>query len=292
MRNNQSGKTSMAMRLLACAAPLTLLVPTMAAAQDDAPTAHALVEAMSTAHGGYQNWLSAPSYSYTAVMNFLPLPVGNDRHYGDNWRYYSVTIDPDTSRGYVDIPLENKAGYEAGYDGENLWRTDYSFDPKFQDGPALLLWFHYGMASLPFVANVEGTKLEDREQETLPDTDTNYDVVRMTFAPKGKVRAGFIDIFIDPQTHLLKAWRQGSGYPLMPHDPLGDITGTPQQTMLRIINDYQKVDGFTVPRSYVSMATSGDIVGVHMLLEASFSKAFDEKDAMAPKGATIIGAAN
>jgi hypothetical protein len=280
-----SNKKIKAIHILAITLSLALFGITSSASANKAESAKSLVSAMSAAHGGYENWLNAPSFSYTIVMPLLPLPIIKGRTYSDNWRYYSVTIDPDTSRGYVNLPHENMAGYEVGFDGTRLWRTAYKFDPTFQDPPWQLLWYHYGMVSLPFLANVPGTLLERRDNESLPGIETSFPVVRMTFNPNGKARGGFIDLFIDPKTHLLKAWRQGVRVPLLPNDPIPANVGASSENIVRVVESYHRVDGYIVPKAYISLNSNGKMSGYHLVLEASFTKPFDETAIIAPKNA-------
>ena len=37
-------------------------------------------------------------------------------HLGDSWRVYTVTLDPRTSRGYVELPMEEGSEPSAGWD--------------------------------------------------------------------------------------------------------------------------------------------------------------------------------
>ncbi len=126
---------------------VTTIVATPMGTAQAAPTydnadTKALVEAMVEAHGGLDSWLEAPSFHYKNVMFPASLPVGGDsgRRHFDNWRLYEATLEPRTNRGYLTLPLESSTGPHVGFDGENLWRRSYDFDPACQPSFVLPVW--------------------------------------------------------------------------------------------------------------------------------------------------------
>ncbi len=267
--------------------------PVFAAPNYDSAKTKAVVEEWVEAHGGADAWMDAPSMSFTLSMYLASLPVGGEtnRTYFDNWRYYTVTIDPSTSRGYVDVPMETIDGPEAGFDGSSAWAQNYTFEsnPNFRDGPLQMLWCHYGMISLPFISQLDGVTLTMLEPERLEQYDKEFIVVRMTYENVDK--PGKYDVFIDPDTHLTRAWRHTASFPLLP----GDIQvnamfgGDSFPGILRLVDEYLTVDGLTIPRSYTSIGPDGKTVtGAHLVVDASFSKKFDPSLTAIPEGVTRV----
>lgn len=108
----------------------------------------------------------------------------------------------------------------------------------------------------------------------------------MSFEPKGKVHAGSFDLYIDPKTSRLKAWIQGAMLPLLPGNALPKEFRAGGRNMLRIIDEYQQVDGFIIARSYASFSKkNNDVTGAHIIVNPSFSTDFDLNALKRPKGA-------
>ena len=265
----------------------------MAAPQYDSEKTKKLVAQWVDAHGGTEKWMAAPSMSFTLSMYLASLPVGGEtkRSYFDNWRYYSVTVEPATSRAYVDVPMESIRGPEAGFDGTSVWAQNYTFEsnPNFRDGPFQLLWCHYGMISLPFISQMDGVTLTALPSERLEQFDKTFQVVRMSYENVDK--EGVYDVFIDPDTHLMRAWRHTAFFPLLPGGVkvkamFGDGSSP---GVLRLVDEYMVVDGLTIPRSYTSIGPDGKkVTGAHLVVDASFSKPFDAARAAIPKGVTRV----
>lgn len=274
-------------RLITLTTICLLTVHTATARQTGEPAknADALLAKMSQHHGGRENWLTAPALQFSFVMHLSSLKPGNSRTWSDSWRNYQTTIDPDTSRSYVDVPFENRAGFEAGFDGRKLWQTPMSFDPDFQDNAMMLSWYHYSMMALPFLAAADGAEAVYTGQETLLDGETAYDVVTVSYAPLNW--NGDFDLFLDPETGALKAWRQGAMAPPLPGSPVPGLP-VPPAKILRVVDTYQTVAGLTIPRQYVSYSPAGDLGGVHMVTEFRILESFDDQAANAPEDATVI----
>ena len=247
------------------------------------------VEKMVAAHGGADRFFAAPSFRFSIAMYLYTLGINEERTSYDNWRYYTVTVDPDTSRAYVDVPHENLPGPEAGVTADEYWRTTYAFDPPFQEGPQTLAWFHYGILALPFLTQVEGVVLTSIEPGSLPNSAKVFPAIRMTFEPGGgKSMAGFIDLFIDPDTYLLAGWSQGSAFPLLPGDVLPPEVAATRNRMLRVVDAYHDIDGLIIPKGYYSNRPDGVLAGSHIILEASFDAPFDESQLMRPDGGRTV----
>lgn len=242
------------------------------------------IEKMVKAHGGYDRWINASSFQFTAMMYLAVLDIGDERTAFDNWRYYTVTVEPKTSRAYVDVLFEPNKGPEVAYDGEQIWVVPYSFDePQFRDGPVQLMWFHYAIVALPFMTQVDGVKHEYIGHKKLPNDDTEYEVVRMSFDPENKVHSGLMDLYIDPETSRLKAWTQGAMIPILPGNVLPKEFTAGGGGTLRIIDEYLETNGLVIARSYASFAEeNNDVTGAHLILNPSLNLPFDENALVAP----------
>ena len=264
---------------------VALSVSSLATADEKSiPDPSVLLAKMDMAHGGKSNWLNTPAFKFSTAMHLMSLKPKDGRTWSDSWRYYEVTLDPDTSRAYVDLPHEARPGYEAGFDGTSLWRTEYSFDPNFQDGAMMLAWYHSSIIALPFLVDAEGASLSYSGMEELPDRSGKFHVVNIDYAPTGW--NGEYDIFLDPESGLLTGWRQGAMTPPLPGSPV-DALPSPPGTVTRVVDEFQKVGTFTVPRKYVSYGPRGKMAGIHMVLTAEILDGFDAHSAAPPDGAAI-----
>ncbi len=182
--------------------------------------------------------------------------------------------------------FETHDGPEVAYDGEQIWVVPYGFDqPKFRDGPLQLMWFHYGMVALPFMTQVEGVRHEYAGIRSLPGKERQYDVVQMSFHPENKTHSGVIDLYIDRETSRLKAWTQGTRMPILPGDVLPREFQSSGGDTLRVIDEYQDIDGLIIARSYASIAGNGSqVTGAHLILNPSIKQAFDEAALKRPPG--------
>lgn len=255
--------------------------------------AREVVEAMVEAHGGLQRWLGAPSFTYTANMYLSSLDVWGEtgRTHYDNWRYYRVTVEPRTSRAYVELPLEDAGGPRAGFDGRAVWRLPYDFDPAYRDGPFQLLFFHYGFVALPWLTQMEGSVLEYVGEKTFPGDSRRLLHVRMTFAPRGKTHAGHIDLYVDPGSDRLAGWGGTGSFPLLPGDVLPAEVPAGPGGVVRLVDAWAEVDGIVVPRAYVSVGFQDEryrVFGTHLVIDPTLSEPFREAWARPPEGAEVV----
>lgn len=273
------------------AASLSLLAITTASAApsyDDAQTKR-IVSEMVAAHGGYGNWRDAPSVKLDIAMYLLVLPPAEGRTVKDSWRYYTVTVDPDTSQTLVDIPWEASPGPEVGLSAERYWSRPMTFDPTYQEPPQMLGWYHYAMINLPFLTQVDGVSIAQEDAITHPYTEKSLPGFRMSFDPgPGKTHAGDVLFYIDPDTSLLTAWRFESFFPLLPGGVLPDAAPAAPASPLRIVEAHAVYDGFTLPQAYTTLMPDGNAAGTHVILDADFNGAFPVEQLIPPEDAQIV----
>ncbi|MEN8373933.1 MAG: hypothetical protein ABFS34_00635 [Gemmatimonadota bacterium] len=265
--------------------------PTAAGPTYDGDATREVVEAMLEAHG-YERWTEAPSARFELIMNLLELPVQGERRYFHNWRRYDVTLDPRTSRGFVEMPFEEIEQPSVGFDGASVWAREYVIEPMFRDPPLNLLYMHSSIVQMPFLTQLDGARLEDGGTGTLPGQERELPVVSMTLSVgDGAVH---FQLFIDPDTHLLEGFVHDAFYPPLP----GGIPPTPfpgnvaGMRIARIVDVRQTVDGVVIPRTYYSIAEAPDgtlaLNGTHLVLEASFAEPFDEGRSARPADARVV----
>lgn len=280
-------RVSMSVAAVALAAAL---IPTSFAGYDS-PETREVIDKMVQSHGGAKKWAKAPSFNFTVAMYLASLPVGDERTYFDNWRYYEVTIDPDTSRGFVELPFEERRQPNIAFDGTNIWMVDYDFDPNFKDGPFQLLYYHYSLINLPWMSQVDGVDLKRKDPGMVPGFDKQYLVVNMSFNPQDKTHAGSYDLYIDPDTYLLRGVHHNAMFPILPGGVLPAEVDGMRSSMWRITEAYAEVGGMTIPRSYNTIRVSGDdtqLMGSHVVLDASFDQNFDMKKLDQPANARVV----
>ena len=255
-------------------------------------TTQRVIEAMVSAHGGFQPWISAPSFRFTANMYLSSLPVSDGRTWGDNWRFYTVKVVPASSRGTVELPLEAGDGPVIAFDGSDVWARPYEFDATFRDGPLQLLYYHYAMVSLPWLTQFPEVSLSSLEPASLPDSSERLNVVEMSFDPEIGAEGAFFRLYIDPETKLLQGFSHTTTYPFLPGAPLPplELSRTPAG-MFRIIESFVEVDGLVVPRAYSTVLATDEgirLLGAHLVVDPSFSEEMDEKQLVRPADAALV----
>ncbi len=247
------------------------------------------VKQMVKSHGGYDAWVEAPSARLELAMYLAILPPAEGRTPMDNWRYYEVTVEPKTSKTLVEVPWENTEGYEAGLTKDAYWVRPLTFDPSFQEPVTMLAWYHYGMINLPFLSQSDTAVLETTDGIENPLTGKVLKGIRMTFEPgDGRKHEGAIDLYIDPETNLLAAWRLGTMYAALPGDVLPDEVPVPPGAPLRIVENYQTYDGIVLPQAYASMTPDGNAAGTHVIMSASFTEPFPHDSLRKPDDGRVV----
>ena len=259
-------------------------IPQAVAGDKNSIDAQALLKKMSAAHGGTKAWQDVPAFKFSTAMHLTSLKPGEGRTWSDSWRHYTVVLDPDTSRAFVDVPHDGQEGMEAGFDGKRLWRTDYDFDPSYQDGAMMLNWYHSSIVTLPFLLNANGADIQYQGMKSLPDRDGDFHKIKIDYSPLGW--AGTYEVYLDPDTKRLAGWEQGAMTPPLPGDPVPGLPSPPGKP-LRVIDQYMTVGDFVLPRRYVTYSKGNKLGGVHMVLDAEILDTFEAAKAAPPLHAKI-----
>ena len=250
-----------------------VLVGTVGVRADDmSMTAQQVVEKMIEAHGGMERWQVAPSVSYDFIMYLSAIPVRDGMSHWDIWRVSKNMIEPRSMRAYVRLPYEGNA--ELAFDGKKVLNRGY----KRGNAPAFRLWHHASWVNFPWLATDERVQLSEPGRRKLPSEDKEYITLRLTFsAPEGKTHDGYYEIFIDPETYLLKATLYTTAHPAIPEPLLAKKAMRIPNGMqyLRINDRFETVGGLTFPTHYSTYDETGkQLFGLHMLIDLSVTRPF------------------
>lgn len=254
-----------------------------------------VAERLLDAHGGLAAWEAVGSLGFTANMYLASVPLsgeGFERTYYDNWRHYRVTIEPATSRGSIEMPLERPGEPRIGFDGTRLWSLPYDFDPPFRDPPLQMMFYHYSMVVLPFLTQQDDVVLELVGEGTLPGSEAALDILEMRFEPEGRVHEGHFHLYVDQGSGRLRGFRQTAPFPLLPGPVFADDSGAGNPpSMARLIDAYAEVGGLLIPRSYTTVRDTEDgyeMLGVHLVLDPEVSARFASGPSERPADARVI----
>lgn len=253
-------------------------IPETATAEDvlHEVKAEDIVKKMVKAHGGLEKWLNAPTVSFTHTSYLFLPPDEEGRTYYDNWRHFQVTVEPQTSRGYVLLPLENFARIAVAHG--TLWSQGYDRKKKYKSSPLVVMYYQYSFINLPWLTQMPGVNLEYMGVKSLPQDTKSYHTVKMTFAPEsGREHPGYYILFIDPETFLLKGTRHTAILPILPGGATDlDIPVFPQP-YYRLFDSHINTSGLIVPASYQSYSTDGKVLlSIHLITNPSFEEPFNE----------------
>lgn len=240
------------------------LTPTVAAACPDAPK---LIEHMTQAHGGLGAWASAPTVSFESAFTAAGAPGGVASR---------VTVEQGPRRAYLGF-----VGTETSmaWDGSAAWSENWGlpFPPRF----FALLDYHF--LNLPWLANDPGVVLSEFGTAQLPGDPTEYFSAKITYeAGVGDTPRDYYRIYVDPETHLLKACQYIVTYQaLLPEG----VTETPPNTL--VYGGYAEVAGLKVPTSYTIYRPDGEVYGSAEIRDWSFMRPFDEARMTMPENAVM-----
>ena len=141
--------------------------------------------------------------------------------------------------------------------------------------------------TLPWQIRADGTNIGPTSKGQLPEDDTEYDVLRVTFDQRHPGIPGtFYEIYIDPDSRLMSGLRFDINHPGMvanPNQPLGPN--------FHDFKNYRDVDGLMIPTYYVSYGQGSQNGGTsnahHFVWDIELDQPFDAARLVAPDDATI-----
>jgi len=230
-----------------------------------------LAQQVLEAHGGMQSMADAESLKFSFFTKVI----------GGQMPFYSIeAVDLATGNAYMDWPLWNAT--IAWKDGE-LW--SYQWPMPMPAGFFIRLTASF--ITLPWQIHADTANIGPVSTGRLPEDDTVYDVLRVTFDDRSPSIPGtFYEIFIDPESRLMKGIRFDINHPGMVANP-GQAIGP----NFHVFGEYRKFDGLVIPTFYMSYgrgsANGGTSNAYHFAWDLSLNQPFDSGRLDAPEGATL-----
>lgn len=243
-----------------------------------------IINRMIEAHGGMARWKNAPSISYDFVMH---LPIMEQMSQGkmkgwDLWVAAHTSMQPKSQQGHTELPWE---GASIASDGNEIWSIDYPGG----NSPVWRLWHHYSYITMPWLTQDSRVMLGEVSKGKLPNDPREYHVIKMTVdRANTEGKDLYFKMYIDPDTYLLKANVYNTPFPAIPEALLPENPRQMPGDMLRISEHYVTVDGLTIPSRYSTTDPKGEsLFGMHLILNPSISKKFDNSRMEKPANAVV-----
>jgi hypothetical protein len=232
-------------------------------------SARALAEEVLAAHGGMQPMLEAKSLQF----NFFTKMIGGPMPF-----YSFEAVDLASGDAYIEWPFWGST--VALRDGE-LWAHQWPMPMP----AGFFIRLTASFITLPWQIHADNAKVGPTSTGQLPQDSTVYDVLRVTFDERSPSIPGtFYDLYIDPQTRLMKGVRFDINHPGMvanPSQPLGPN--------FHVFGEYRKFDELVIPTFYKSYGTGNSNGGAsnayHFAWNVALDKPFNAEKLVAPNGA-------
>ena len=228
-----------------------------------------LATALQAAHGGMAPMREADSLQF----NFFTKTVGGP------FPFYSFeAIDLETGNAYMEWPFwESKVGFS----GDQLWSHQWPMPMP----AGFFVRLTTSFITLPWQISADSANVGPVSTGTLPEDDTVYDTLRVTFDERSPTIPGtYYDIYVDPDTRLMRAIRFDINHPGMVANPTQPIGPN-----IHVFDEYKQIGGAMLPTFYFTYG-SGSANGVetnayHFAWNLSLDKPFDRSLLDAPEGA-------
>lgn len=236
---------------------------------DDA--SRTLAQEVLEAHGGMQPMADAESLKFS----FFTMVTGGQIP------FYSIeAVDLETGNAYMDWPFWDAT--IAWHDGE-LWSHQWPMPMP----AGFFIRLTASFITLPWQIHADNANVGPASKGQLPEDDTVYDVLRVTFDDRSPSIPGtFYEIYIDPESRLMKGVRFDINHPGMvanPSQPIGPN--------VHVFGEYRQFDGLVIPAFYKSYgrgsANGGTSNAYHFAWGVSFDQPFDDTRLVAPEGAKL-----
>jgi len=232
-------------------------------------SARELAEAVLAAHGGMQPMQEAKSLQFRFFTKVVGAPTP----------FYSFeAVDLATGNAYVDWPLWDAT--IALNDGE-LWSHQWPMPMP----AGFFVRLTTSFLTLPWQIQADGAHVGPVSRDYLPDDDKEYAVLRITFdARSASIPGTYYDLFVDPESKLMKGIRFDINHPAM--------VATPGQALgpnYHVFDEYRKFSGIVLPTFYLSYGSGiragGKSNAHHFVWDVSLDVPFANDRLAAPEGA-------
>ena len=221
------------------------------------------------AHGGMQPMRQAKSVQF----DFFTKAIGGPMPF-----YSHEVVDLSTGSAYLEWPFWNST--VAWHEGE-VWSHQWPMPMPAGFFVRLTMSF----ITLPWQIQANAANVGPVSDGKLPNDDTTYKVLRITFDERSPSIPGtFYDLFVDPDSGLMKGIRFDINHPGMVANP-GQVLGP----NYHVFAEYRQFDGLILPTSYMSYGTGSangsNSNAYHFAWNVKLDEPFDESKLKAPEGA-------
>ena len=225
--------------------------------------------ALLEAHGGMQPMNAAGALRF----RFFTKMIGNPQPF-----YSLESIDLETGDAYLEWPFFNT---RMGLDGGTMWSENWPVPLP----PGFFSRLTASFVTLPWLIQSDDANIGPVASGRIPNDRTDYTTLRITFDRRSPSIPGtFYDLYIDPESGLMKAVRFDINHPGMvanPNQPLGPN--------FHVFGDYRRVSGLQIPTYYMSYGTNsakgGDSNAYHFVWDIALENHFDRGLLEPPAGA-------
>lgn len=236
-----------------------------------------VIEKMIAAHGGYEQWKSLKTLSFTNSMyseslGFVRFWVADQ------------TIDMQTRKSYQYWPL---FGSEMTYNGSEVWSTNWRVGnpPNHQHS----VYYYY--VNLPWLTQDDNVRLGEVTKLKHPAFKNEVYKIEMSFTESptiGKSEKDTFILYVDSQTYILNGYEYTVSY-----GPLLDVLKVPKTKgsfgpMLRINTYTGDIEGLKFPM--LMTTKSPDLkqqYGDHAIYDYKINGNFDEQKMVKPANAIV-----
>ncbi len=223
-----------------------------------------------TAHGGMDTMVAAPSLQF----NFFTKSIGNPAPF-----YSNESINLKNGSAYIEWPFFDAS---MAWDQETAW--SHHWPVPLPAGFFVRLTGSF--LTLPWLMFADNANIGPVSTGRLPDDDTEYEVLRITFDNRSPSIPGtFYELFVEPEHRVMKAIRFDINHPGMAANP-NQVLGP----NVHIFGEYSNVDGLIFPTFYKTYGRgggSGPNNAYHFVWNIRLDQSFDNDRLIAPEGSII-----
>ncbi|WP_298903814.1 hypothetical protein [uncultured Psychroserpens sp.] len=236
-----------------------------------------VIEKMIKAHGGYDQWKSLKTLSFTNSMYSESL--GFVRFWVSD-----QTVDMQTRRSYQYWPL---FGSEMTYDGNEVWTKNWQSGnpPNHQHS----VYYYY--VNLPWLTQDKNVVLGEVSKLKHPAFKNEVFKIKMSFTKSptlGKSAKDTFTLYIDKETYILSGYEYTVSY-----GPLLDVLNVPETQesfgpMLRINTYTGDINGLKFPMLMTTKSLDlKQQYGDHAIYDYKINGTFDEQKMIKPENAVV-----
>ncbi len=227
-----------------------------------------LADEVITAHGGMDAMAAAESLQF----NFFTKALGNPSP------FYSVeSVNLENGSAYLEWPFFDAA---IAWDRETVWSHQWPVPLP----PGFFVRLTSSFLTLPWLMFSDDANIGPVTTGRLPDDDTDYEVLRITFDSRSPSIPGtFYELFVDPEHGVMKAIRFDINHPGMAANP-NQVLGP----NVHVFGEYNNVNGLIFPtfyKTYGRGGTPGPNNAYHFVWNIRLDQPFDKQRLTAPDGA-------